>query len=117
MSEEILVNFSPTETRAALLENGVLQEVYVERSRNKGHVGNIYKGKVVRILPGMQAAFVDIGQERAGFIHVSDIATIDQSGMEARLSSETDIRRVLRDGQDLLVQVVKDPIGNKGARL
>jgi len=117
MSEEILVNFSPTETRAALVENGVLQEVYIERTRNKGHVGNIYKGKVVRVLPGMQAAFVDIGLERAGFIHVSDIATLNKEGVEARTSSEADIRKVVHDGQELLVQVTKDPIGTKGARL
>lgn len=117
MSEEILVNFGPTETRAALVENGVLQEVYVERARTKGFVGNIYKGRVVRVLPGMQAAFVDIGQSRAGFIHVSDIATVSDTGGESRANSEADIREFLREGQDMLVQVVKDPISTKGARL
>lgn len=117
MSEEILVNFGPTETRAALVENGVLQEVYVERARSKGYVGNIYKGKVVRVLPGMQAAFVDIGQERAGFIHVADIAQLDQDGVEARSRADTDVRELLHEGQSLLVQVTKDPIGTKGARL
>ncbi len=116
MSEEILVNFAPTETRAALVENGVLQEVFVERARNKGYVGNIYKGKVVRVLPGMQAAFVDIGQERAGFIHVSDIVT-NNNGVEERGNGEADIRAYLREGQDFLVQVIKDPISTKGARL
>ncbi len=117
MSEEILVNFGPTETRAALIENGVLQEVYVERTRSKGYVGNIYQGKVVRVLPGMQAAFVDIGQERAGFIHVADIAPHDQAGAETRSNSNADIRDLLKDGQLLPVQVTKDPIGTKGARL
>ncbi|WP_185234963.1 ribonuclease G [Teredinibacter franksiae] len=117
MSEEILVNFGPTETRAALVENGVLQEVFVERARTKGFVGNIYQGKVVRVLPGMQAAFIDIGQARAGFIHVSDIAPLNEDGVEERGNAEADIREHLRDGQDLLVQVIKDPISTKGARL
>ncbi|MFL0810164.1 MAG: ribonuclease G [Agarilytica sp.] len=117
MSEEILVNFGPTETRAALVENGVLQEVYIERARSKGYVGNIYKGKVVRVLPGMQAAFVDIGQERAGFIHVADIAQLNKNGVEEKTDENADIRELLREGQSLLVQVTKDPIGTKGARL
>src|SRR5690606_34516985 len=77
MTDEILVNVSPTETRVAVLENGLVQEIYLERTRNKGLVGNIYKGKVVRVLPGMQAAFVDIGLERAGFIHAGDFASSD----------------------------------------
>lgn len=117
MSEEILVNFGPTETRAALVENGVLQEVYIERARSKGFVGNIYKGKVVRVLPGMQAAFVDIGQERAGFIHVADIAPLDKDGIEKKHKGDADIRGLLREGQSILVQVSKDPISTKGARL
>lgn len=115
MTEEILVNFGPTETRAALVENGVLQEVFIERARNKGYVGNIYKGKVVRVLPGMQAAFVDIGQERAGFIHVADFAVADEA-RESRVTPP-DIRQLVTEGQELLVQVIKDPIGTKGARL
>lgn len=117
MSEEILVNITPTETRVAIVENGMLQEVYIERSASKGIAGNIYKGKVVRVLPGMQAAFVDIGLERTGFIHVSDIAVIDQDGIEQRSNQEPDIRTILREGQSLIVQVIKDPIGTKGARL
>ncbi|WP_339338755.1 ribonuclease G [uncultured Oceanicoccus sp.] len=117
MSEEILVNVTPTETRVAIVENGMLQEVYIERSASKGIAGNIYKGKVVRVLPGMQAAFVDIGLERTGFIHVSDIAVIDQDGIEQRSNQEPDIRTILREGQSLIVQVIKDPIGTKGARL
>lgn len=117
MSDEILVNFGPTETRAALIENGVVQEIYIERVQRKGYVGNIYLGKVVRVLPGMQAAFVDIGQERAGFIHAADISPLDRNGMEFRNGEVGDIRELVREGQGLLVQVTKDPIGTKGARL
>ncbi len=117
MSEELLVNASPTETRTALVENGSLQEVYIERTQRKGYVGNIFKGKVVRVLPGMQAAFVDIGLERAGFIHAADIAPLDSDGMEDRNAEIADIRNIVREGQSLVVQVVKDPIGTKGARL
>ncbi len=117
MSEEILANVTPTETRVAVVENGMLQEVYIERSASKGIVGNIYKGKVVRVLPGMQAAFVEIGLERTSFIHVSDIAVVDQDGVEKRSNEEPDIRTIVREGQSLIVQVIKDPIGTKGARL
>ena len=117
MSEEILINIGPTETRAALVENGVLQEVYIERTRSKGYVGNIYKGNVVRVLPGMQAAFIDIGQERAGFIHVADLTPLNDEGIEQKTSDQADIRTLLRQGQQLLVQVTKDPMGTKGARL
>ena len=111
MSEEILMNVTPMESRVALVENGILQEVVVERERSRGIVGNIYRGKVVRVLPGMQAAFVDIGLDKASFIHVGDLETDDAS------AEEPDIRLLLREGQSLLVQVVKDPLGTKGARL
>lgn len=117
MSEELLVNVSPTETRVALVENGFVQEVHIERTQAKGYVGNIYKGKVVRVLPGMQAAFVDIGLERAGFIHAADIAPLDDDGMEERGAEVADIRSLVREGQELIVQVTKDPISSKGARL
>ncbi len=117
MSEELLVNVSPTETRVALVENGFVQEVHIERTQSKGFVGNIYKGKVVRVLPGMQAAFVDIGLERAGFIHAADIAPLDDEGMEERGGEVADIRSLVREGQELVVQVTKDPISSKGARL
>jgi ribonuclease G len=117
MSEDILVNVSPTETRVALVENGMLQEVYIERTQRKGFVGNIFNGKVVRVLPGMQAAFVDIGLERAGFIHAADIAPLDEEGMEDRQRDVADIRLLVREGQSLVVQVAKDPISTKGARL
>ena len=120
MSEEILINVTPQETRVALVENGVLQEVYVERTRKRGLVGNIFKGSVSRVLPGMQAAFIDVGLERTGFLHISDIVgnqeDNEQSGSQSYLS-ETPIDSLLREGQDILVQVVKDPLGTKGARL
>ena len=118
MSEEILINVTPVETRVALVENGMLQEAYIERTSRKGIVGNIYKGKVVRVLPGMEAAFVDIGLERAAFIHASDVV-IQSAGEELADAPKTvpDIRTLLREGQSLVVQVTKDPIGTKGARL
>lgn len=115
MSEEILINVSPVETRVALVENGVLQELHVERIHNKGFVGNIYKGKVVRVLPGMQAAFVDIGLERTGFIHAQEL--IPETAESDRRGELPDVRSLVREGQTLLVQVSKDPIGTKGARL
>ncbi|WP_439509633.1 ribonuclease G [Marinimicrobium koreense] len=115
MSEELLINVSPVETRVALVENGVVQELHIERSHGKGYVGNIYKGKVVRVLPGMQAAFVEIGLARTAFIHASDMAETDDE--EGRRGEVPDIRALVREGQTLLVQVSKDPIGTKGARL
>ncbi len=112
MSKEILINVTPQETRVAILENGVLQEIYIERSRSKGLVGNIYKGKVCRVLPGMEAAFVEVGMERAAFLHVSDIAPNNSDN-----GNKPSISHLLSEGQDVLVQVIKDPIGTKGARL
>lgn len=112
MSEEILINVTPQETRVAVVENGVLQEVHIERTRNRGIVGNIYKGKVCRILPGMQAAFVEIGLDRAAFLQVSDIRS-NGNGEPA----DGSIAELLRDGQEIIVQVIKDPMGSKGARL
>ncbi|RRJ83710.1 ribonuclease G [Aestuariirhabdus litorea] len=111
MSEEILMNITPMESRVAVVENGVLQEVYIERPQKRGLVGNIYKGKVVRVLPGMQAAFVDIGLERAAFIHASEI------GRKGEATEELPINQLVHDGQSLVVQVTKDPLGTKGARL
>jgi ribonuclease G len=111
MSKEILVNVTPQETRVAILENGVLQELYIERSRNKGLVGNIYKGRVSRVLPGMEAAFVEVGMERAAFLHVSDMLHGKENGERPNINS------LLRDGQEILVQVVKDQLGTKGARV
>lgn len=111
MSTELLINVTPQETRVAQVENGMLQEVLIERAHVNGRVGNIYKGKVIRVLPGMQAAFVDIGLERSAFLHAADI--VSQPPGEDVPS----IRDLLREGQDILVQVVKDPLGSKGARL
>ncbi|MCG6975634.1 MAG: ribonuclease G [Acidiferrobacterales bacterium] len=115
MSEEILINVTPQETRIAIVENGVLQEVHVERASSRGIVGNIYKGKVVRILPGMQAAFVEIGLERTAFLHAADVyvAEIDRNGHY----EPPPINELLHEGQEVLVQVSKDPLGTKGARL
>lgn len=112
--EEILVNVTPSEVRAALLENGILQEVYVERTANRGLISNIYKGRITRVLPGMQAAFVEIGLERTAFLHASDIA---RRNGENDSEDIPNIRDMVREGDELLVQVVKDPLGNKGARL
>ena len=106
------MNVTPMESRVALVDNGVLQEVFVERERSLGIVGNIYLGRVVRVLPGMQAAFVDIGLERASFIHANNIHA---KGKET--GGDHDIRNLIAEGQSLLVQVTKDPIGTKGARL
>ncbi len=117
MSEDLLINVTPVETRVAVVENGMLQEVYIERTSRRGLVGNIYKGKVVRVLPGMEAAFVDIGLERAAFIHVSDIQLDLGEATETDKKPTQDIALLLREGQSLVVQVIKDPIGTKGARL
>ncbi|TFH74763.1 ribonuclease G [Gammaproteobacteria bacterium LSUCC0112] len=117
MSEEILINVTPRETRLALIENGLLQEIYLERRSRSGYVGDIYLGKVVRVMPGMEAAFVDIGLERAAFLHSADIAPIGADGLEVRETEAVDITTLLREGQLIVVQVAKDPIGSKGARL
>ncbi|TKB47877.1 ribonuclease G [Thalassotalea mangrovi] len=118
MSGELLINVTPSETRVALIENGTLQEVHIERNGKRGIVGNIYLGKIIRVLPGMQAAFVDINLEKAAFLHASDIRTrlitADKNDSE---DVEKDIRTLVHEGQHLMVQVVKDPLGTKGARL
>jgi ribonuclease G len=116
MNTEILLNVTPTETRMGLAENGVLQEVYIERTNCRGIVGNIYKGKVVRVLPGMQAAFVEVGLERAAFIHAADIQGPLKDSEVAKRNPDA-IASLLHEGQSLVVQVTKDPIGTKGARL
>lgn len=117
MSDELLMNVTPRETRVAVVENGVLQEVYLERARRQGLVGNIYKGRVCRVLPGMQAAFVDIGLERAAFLHASDIMLSTPEAGAVRVRCNQEIYNLVREGQDIIVQVVKDPLGSKGARL
>lgn len=146
MSEEILVNVTPRETRVAVVENGMLQELHIERGWRRGVVGNIYKGRVQRVMPGMQAAFVEIGLDRAAFLHANDIfrasvAQASDTALETALENTLDgaiegepaaappaappaaplpvpsITELLREGQEIVVQVVKDPIGSKGARL
>ncbi|WP_417472764.1 ribonuclease G [Luteimonas mephitis] len=125
MSEEILVNVTPRETRVAVVENGMLQELHIERGWSRGVVGNIYKGKVQRVMPGMQAAFVEIGLERAAFLHASDVMRSlptpeiadDAAAAPQPPLPVPPIGELLRDGQEIVVQVVKDPIGSKGARL
>jgi len=122
VSIEILVNVAPRETRAAILESGVVQELHIERTSRRGLVSNLYKGRVSRVLPGMQAAFVEIGLERTAFLHAADIAHIASTdtlvnSAPASLPPVEDIRRLVNCGDDILVQVIKDPIGTKGARL
>ena len=120
--QDILINWSPQETRVAIVEGGAVQELHMERSLERGLVGNVYLGKVVRVLPGMQSAFIDIGLERAAFLHVADVWHRQEGGeapMFARNKHEAHepIERQLFEGQPIMVQVIKDPIGSKGARL
>jgi ribonuclease G len=118
MPEEILINVTPQETRIAVVESGVLQEVWIERNRKRGLVGNIYKGRVSRVMPGMDAAFVDIGLDKAAFLHASDITMLVEEDSEGMMATQREpIGRLLHEGQQLLVQVVKDQLGTKGARL
>jgi len=110
MSEQILINITPQETRVAVMQQGVVQELHIERASSHGMVGNVYQGRVCRVLPGMQSAFVEIGLERAAFLHVADI-------WQQKQNEEKPIEKLLYEGQTILVQVIKDPIGTKGARL
>lgn len=116
MTEDILVNITPQETRVAIVQQGAVQELHVERTLTRGLVGNVYLGKIARVLPGMQSAFIDIGLERAAFLHVADIWQ-PRDPKDAGNSPHVAIEKMLFEGQALLVQVVKDPIGTKGARL
>jgi len=119
--EDILINWSPQETRVAVVENGAVQELHVERTYERGLVGNIYLGKVARVLPGMQSAFIDIGLERAAFLHVADVWHPPAEGESLSASRaaqpQVPIEKQVFEGQALMVQVIKDPIGTKGARL
>ncbi|MEZ5616182.1 MAG: ribonuclease G [Rhodocyclaceae bacterium] len=121
MSEEFLVNFTPQETRVALMQGGIVQELHIERTASRGLVGNVYLGRVARVLPGMQSAFIDIGLERTAFLHVADIWSERQNGHGGGNGHGGDgprpIEKILSEGQNLIVQVLKDPIGSKGARL
>src|SRR5690606_4104609 len=133
----IVISVDVGETRVALIENGILAELYLERERDRSPVGNVYLGKVTRVLPGMQAAFVDIGLDRAAFLHVEDVIPTkdfdqlvskaddgdeedDDDGVEkhrGRVTRKTPIREVLKEGQSIVVQVSKGPISTKGARV
>ncbi|MBT3223066.1 MAG: Rne/Rng family ribonuclease, partial [Proteobacteria bacterium] len=132
MSSEIIVNVTGRETRVALMENGRVAELHIDRGDNRGYVGNVCRGRVVRVLPGMQAAFVDVGLERAAFLYVGDIYPellhMHEDGNDgllpediaARASSapgQAPIQDLLKEGQEIVVQIAKDPIGTKGARL
>ncbi len=116
MSVDILVNVTPRESRAAVVEQGVVQELYIERANRRGLAGNIYKGRASRVLPGMQAAFIEIGLDRAAFLHASDIMP---PGMEPGVETQAfeNVRDLVNEGDSILVQVLKDPLGTKGARL
>ncbi len=116
MTEDILINCTPQETRVGVMQAGVPQELHIERSANRGLVGNIYVGKVARVLPGMQSAFIEIGLERAAFLHVADIWE-ERQHIQPSAAPAKPIERILSEGQSRLVQVIKDPIGTKGARL
>ena len=122
MRDEILINVTPRETRVAIVENGLLQEVHIERASRRGLVGNIYKGRVSRVLPGIQAAFIEVGLERTAFLHAADIvpgantSALIVEAEESRRQPE-EIDRLVHEGQEVLVQVIKDPLGTKGARL
>ncbi len=118
--QDILINWSPQETRVAVVENGAVQELHIERSAERGLVGNIYAGRVARVLPGMQSAFIDIGLERAAFLHVADVqvnGVTPRSEHNGNGTPQIPIERLVFEGQTLTVQVIKDPIGTKGARL
>src|SRR5688500_3207232 len=132
MSEDILINVTPRETRVAVVENGMLQELHIERASRRGVVGNVYKGRVQRVMPGMQAAFVELGLERAAFLHASDVLRLPQdppenggvdaagdggNGAPQPPQPTPSISSLVHEGQEIVVQVVKDPIGSKGARL
>ena len=133
MQQDILINWSPQETRVAVIEHNTVQELQVERTLERGLVGNVYLGKVVRVLPGMQSAFIDIGLDRAAFLHVADLMSsiigrhaeadlqivkkADSAALAIELVTPQPIERQLFEGQSLMVQVLKDPIGTKGARL
>jgi ribonuclease G len=117
MSTEILINASSHEARAAVVESGVLQEVFLERVSRRGLISNIYRGRVSRVLPGMQAAFIDIGMERTAFLHASDIFDPRHAATGIEAPHTENIRALVSEGNEILVQVVKDPLGTKGARL
>jgi len=115
LAQEVLINVTPQETRVAILEQGIVQELHIERASSLGIVGNIYRGTVVRVLPGMQSAFVEIGLQRAAFLHAADI--MDCHSEDGAVRTARPIQEVLHEGQSIIVQVIKEAIGTKGARL
>ena len=130
MSNILVVNSTRAETRVALIEEGLLSEIYMERRRDRGIAGNVYKGRILRVLPGMQAAFIDIAQEKAGFLHVSDFYDFDKDlnlleddpdqwppPSRGKISKKINISDCMKEGEEILVQVAKEPMGTKGARL
>src|SRR5512147_1666019 len=132
MSSEIIVNAGREETRVALLENGLVTEIYIDRKKDRGIAGNVYKGRVMKVLPGMQAAFVDIGLEKSAFLYVGDVfdstseytPMMDDESLELEVESKrkrshanNQIEDLLQEGQEILVQVSKEPISTKGARV
>ena len=128
MVKEILINVAQKEKRVAILEDKTLQEFYIEREDSRGIFGNIYKGKVKTIIPGMGAAFVDLGLKKDGFLYVSDIVALPseygenssvplRQGPGGERGREEDINKLVKKGQEILVQVIKEPIGSKGVRL
>ena len=126
MANELVINVTPWETRVALLEDRVLSELYIERTKDRGIMGNIYKGRVVKVLPGMQAAFVDIGLEKAAFLYVSDVygrvEDYEEMGFQGEetlnyFNPSSQIEDLLSEGQEILVQVSKEPLGTKGTRI
>jgi ribonuclease G len=139
MPSEIIVNSNPRETRVALMENNQLVEMFIEHRTHKGIVGNVYKGVVTKILPGMQVAFINIGLGKAGFLYVGDIDVLDIMDVEGEeekahpIEEETEpknldkfnrnahhsipIQDILREGQEIMVRVAKNPLGTKGARI
>lgn len=116
MTEELLINVTPQETRVATVENGMLTEIWIERVRKIGLVGTVFQGIVKRVLPGMEAAFIDVGLEKAAFLHVSDVLAPIQLDDQGEPISQS-IARLLSEGQTIAVQVTKDPLGTKGARV
>ena len=119
MTKEIIINHTSHETRVAVMERGLLTELHHEREKVMRVVDNIYKGKVLNVLPGMESAFVDIGEERAAFLHIDDILPENEIlGETPRENGEKkEIGQLIQEGQDVLVQVSKGPIGTKGARI
>jgi ribonuclease G len=117
VSEEILINVTPSESRVAVVESGMLQDIWLERAGRNGYLGNIYRGQVIRVLPGLQAAFLEIGLGRTAFLHASDMVRRNPELPEGELPAEPLISDQLRAGDELTVQVIKDPLGDKGARL